>query len=62
MRYSLTLPLLLLACIVSSASAFSYGYETNTLPPECALVLCARPDCDNPFTPPGQCCPTCRRG
>ena len=31
------------------------------LPIECALVLCARPDCDNgvAFIPPGECCPKC---
>lgn len=31
-----------------------------TLPPiDCRLVLCARPNCSNPVTPKGQCCPIC---
>ena len=26
---------------------------------DCAHVLCLRPDCNNPITLPGQCCPEC---
>lgn len=28
-------------------------------PVDCSTVLCERPDCANPFTPPGECCPVC---
>ncbi len=28
-------------------------------PVDCSIVLCARPLCANPATPPGQCCPSC---
>ncbi|XP_053407834.1 uncharacterized protein LOC123546327 isoform X2 [Mercenaria mercenaria] len=27
--------------------------------PVCAAVSCLEPDCDNPFTPEGECCPQC---
>lgn len=26
---------------------------------DCDLVRCHQPDCNNPITPPGQCCPVC---
>lgn len=26
---------------------------------DCAVILCLRPDCDNPTTPPGRCCSIC---
>jgi len=28
-------------------------------PSDCARILCARPECDNFYTPPNQCCPIC---
>ena len=27
--------------------------------PECFIIDCARPPCDNPITLPDECCPTC---
>lgn len=43
-------------------SVFSQPGSEIPLPPlpiDCSLVLCLAPDCPNPVTPEGQCCPIC---
>lgn len=43
---------------------FLLGMSVIGLPPiDCATVLCAEPDCfpSMQYTPPGQCCPVCKR-
>ena len=34
-------------------------FATLSVPLNCSAVLCAQPECDDPITPPGQCCLLC---
>ncbi len=29
---------------------------------DCRVIFCARPNCRNPVTPRGRCCPVCSNG
>ncbi|KAH3845334.1 kielin/chordin-like protein isoform X1 [Dreissena polymorpha] len=42
-------------CVVSAVENVK-----SVLPLDCALVLCAAPECDDSFIPPGECCPACK--
>ncbi len=55
-----SLQLVLLLVLPAIIVGVAVQNEKRPVPPlDCSLVLCARPLCANPVTPPGECCPSC---
>ena len=62
MNWCITLQIVLMVFSTSQQwFVFSRTEDEVTLSPpiNCKLALCAIPDCPNPITPKGQCCPVC---
>ncbi len=54
-------PLVILSLCFFQALANPSGPSGSSGPPgpDCSRVLCQKPLCANPVTPPGKCCPSC---